>query len=78
MRMIRLMCGVSLKERWPSTGLRRRLGVEATGDVMRRDRLRWHGHVEGKDDAGHVEGKDDAGHVRMPGKTWQNIPTCVC
>ena len=30
----------SLGERQPSTELRRRLGVEAIGDVMRRDRLR--------------------------------------
>ena len=53
MRMIRWMCGVSLKERRPSTGLRRRQGVEAIGDVKRRGRLRWHGHVEGKDDGMH-------------------------
>ncbi len=51
MRMIRWMCGVSLKERQPSSGLRRRLGVEAIGDVMRlrRFRLRLHSHVERKD-----------------------------
>ena len=29
-----------------STELRRRLGIEAIGDVMRRCRLRWHVHVE--------------------------------
>ena len=38
--MTRWMCGVSLKER--------RLGVDAIGDVMRRGRLRWLGHVERK------------------------------
>ena len=48
MRMIRWMCGVSLKERKPSTGLRRRPCGVAIGDVVRRDRLRWHGHVERK------------------------------
>ena len=48
MRMIRWMCGVSLKERQPSTELRRRLSVEAIGDVMRRCRLSWHGHGERK------------------------------
>ena len=31
MRMIRWMCGLSLRERQPSTELRRRLGVEAIG-----------------------------------------------
>ena len=50
MRMIRWMCGVSSKERQPSTELRRRLGVEAIGDVMGRGRLRWHGHVARKND----------------------------
>ena len=55
MRMIRWMCGVSLKERKPSTELRRRPGAVAIGDVVRRDRLRWHGHVERKDDADYVK-----------------------
>ena len=40
MMMVRWMCGVSMRERQPSTELRRRLDVEATGDVMRRCRLR--------------------------------------
>ena len=40
MRMIRWMCGVSLKERQSSTELRRHLGVQANGGVMRRGRLR--------------------------------------
>ena len=35
MRMIRWMCRVSQREKQPSTELRRRLGVEAIGDVMR-------------------------------------------
>ena len=56
MRMIGWLCGVSLKERQPSTELRRRLGVEEIGDVMRRFRLSWwHGHVERKDDGDYVK-----------------------
>ena len=55
MRMIRWMCGFSLKERQLSTELRRRLGVEAIGGVMIKGRLRWDGHVERKDDVGYVE-----------------------
>ena len=35
--------------------LRGRLGVAAIVDVMRICRLRWHGHVETKDDADYVE-----------------------
>ena len=70
-------------ERKPSTELRRRLGVEATGDVMRRDRLRWHGHVERKD-ADYVkaystrlvvEGMATEGRPR---KTWPNTLSVVC
>ena len=30
-------------------------GGEVTGDVMRRCRLRWHRHVERKDDAAYVK-----------------------
>ena len=71
------MCGVSPKERQPSTELRRRLGLEAIGDVMGRGRLRWHGHVKGKADVDYVnaytrlvvEGKMSVGRMR---KTWQN------
>ena len=55
MRMIRWLCGVSLKERQSSTELRRRLGVEEIGDVMRRGRLRQHEHVKRKDDADYVK-----------------------
>ena len=51
MRMIRWMCGVSLKERQPSTELRRRRGVEAMRDMMRRGRLMWHG----QNDADYVQ-----------------------
>ena len=59
MRMLRWMCGVSLKERqrWGWSGgcvvfhwQKDSLGVEAIGDVMRRGRPRCHGHMEWKDD----------------------------
>ena len=53
------------------------LGVAPIGDVLRRYRLRWHGHVERRDDADYVkactrlvvEGKTS---VDRPRKTWQN------
>ena len=52
MRMSRWMCGVSLKERQHSTELRRRLGLDAIGDVTKRGRLWSHGHImERKSDA---------------------------
>ena len=82
--MIRWMCGVSLRERQPSTGLRRNLDVEATGDVMRRGRTRWHGHVERKGYADCVKAcarlvEEGKAPVCRPKKMWQNsLPTCVC
>ena len=45
MRMIRMMCGVSLTDKITSVMLRERLGVEAIGVVVKQNRLRWFGHV---------------------------------
>ena len=50
MRMVRWMCGVSLRERKTSAELRQRMGIEDVGDVMKRSRLRWMGHVLRKDE----------------------------
>ena len=46
MRMIRWMSGVSLMEMKRSSDLRERMDVEPIDSVMRRNRLRWYGHVE--------------------------------
>src|SRR5260221_14793832 len=56
MRMIRMMCGVSLRDKITSAMLRERMGVEAIGVVVRRNRLRWFGHVERKGDCDWVKG----------------------
>ena len=45
MRMIRLMCNVTLKDRKPSE-LRECLGLDSIRNCIRRGRLRWFGHVE--------------------------------
>jgi hypothetical protein len=50
MRMIRWMYGISLRDRVPSEELRVWVGVEAISDVCMRNRLRWFGHVERKED----------------------------
>ena len=50
MRMIRWMCGVSLRDRKTSAELRQRMGVEAITDVVRRGRLQWYGHVVRKEE----------------------------
>ena len=54
-RMMRWMCGVSLKDRVSTVELRRRIGVEPLSDVLRRGRLRWFGHVLRKDDGDWVK-----------------------
>ena len=76
MRMIRWMCGVSLRERKTSAELRKSMGVEAIVDVVRRSRLRWYGHVVRKEENDWVkkvmsinlEGTRPSGR---PKKTWQ-------
>jgi len=41
MRMVRLMCGTKLKDRFPSRELRERLGINDTALVLQQNRLRW-------------------------------------
>src|SRR5258706_206111 len=47
--MVRLMCGVTLRDRKRSEELLSRLDIEGISEVVRRGRLRWYGHVERKD-----------------------------
>ena len=47
--MFRWMCGVTLKDKFPTVELRRRLRIEGVVEVMRWGRLRWFGHVERKE-----------------------------
>jgi hypothetical protein len=78
MRMIRWMCGVSKMDRKTSSELRERLGVEAIGVVIRRNRLRWFGHVERKENTDWVKrcmemevvGQRPRGRPR---KTWMEV-----
>ena len=42
--------GVILKDRKSCEELRQRLGIDSVLDVLRRNRLRWFGHVERKND----------------------------
>jgi len=56
MRMIRWMCGVSLRERKTNVELRERIGVEPIAVVVRRNRLRWFGHIQRKMDGDWVKG----------------------
>ena len=44
--MVRWMCGVTLKDRKRSEDLLEQLGIKSVAEVVRRNRLRWFGHVE--------------------------------
>ena len=44
-RIVRWMCGVSLREKKTNVELKESIGIEKISDVMRCSRLRWIGHV---------------------------------
>ena len=50
MRMVRWMCGVKLKDRFPNKELRERLGIDDIASVLQQNRLQWYGHVLQEDD----------------------------
>jgi len=50
--MVRWMCGIQLKDRFPSKELRQRLGIDDIALVLQQNRLCWYGY-------GHVLRKDD-------------------
>ena len=72
--MIRWICGVRVKDKVSMASLYERLGIPSLDAALRRNRLRWFGHVERSDTwikrctAILVEG--DAGRGR-PRKTWR-------
>ena len=75
MRMIRRMCRVSLRDRCSNEELRARMHLEPASSIMRRNRLRWYGHVFRMDEKEWVKrswkyeltGKRPRGR---PKKTW--------
>ena len=74
--MVRHMCGVTLKDRKTCEELRQRLGIDSVSDVLRRNRLRWFGHVERKNDDDWVKAcqrlEVDGGRGRgRSKKTWR-------
>ena len=50
MRMLRWMTGVSLSERKSNEWVRNMLAIDNIGEVMYKNRLRWFGHVERRDE----------------------------
>ena len=78
MRMLRWMAGISLRDCRSNEWVRNLMRVEAVGEVARRGRLRWYGHVERMDEGCWirtcrdlvVEGKRPRGRPR---KTWEGV-----
>ena len=72
MRMVRWMCGVSLRERKTNVELRERLGIEKIGDVMRRSRPRmtWEKVVERDMKARGLERKDAEDRAKWRALSW--------
>jgi len=50
MTVVRWMCGIKLKDRFPSKELRERLGIDDIALVLQQNRLHWYGHVLRKED----------------------------
>ena len=78
MRMVRWMCGVTLKDRKSSEELRDRLGLANIRDCLQSRRLRWFGHVERMDDANWVKKSREITVVGQrgrgrPRKTWAEV-----
>jgi len=59
------MCGVKLKDRFPSKELRERLGIDDIALVLQHNRLHWYGHALHKKDDDWVKKCMDQ---RRPGK----------
>src|SRR6266496_1083474 len=74
--MVRAMCRVSLKDGKSSEELLSRLGIVSVVEIVKKDRLRWFGHVERKmaEDwiSKYRELEVDGGRGKgRPKKTWK-------
>ena len=82
MRMVRWMCGIKLKDRFPSKELRERFGIDDIAFVLQQNRLQWYGHVLWKDDdwvkkCMEYEVKGSRPRER-PKRTWREVVEKDC
>ena len=78
MRMLRWMTGVSLSESKSNECVRSMLAIDDIGEVMRRNRLRWFGHVERRDELCWIKRietlqVDGDGVKGRPKKRWREV-----
>ena len=78
MTVVRWMCGIKLKDRFPSKELRERLGIDDIALVLQQNRLHWYRHVLRKEDDDwvkksmeyEVQGPRPRGR---PKRTWREV-----
>ena len=81
MRMVRWMCGIKLKDRFPSKELRERLCIDDIALVLQQNRLRWYGQVLRKEDDDWVKKCDEMLEYEVeaprprgrPKRTWTEV-----
>ena len=81
MRMVRWMCGIKLKDRFPSKELTERLGIDDIALVLQQNRLRWYGHVLRKEDDDWVKKcmeYEVEGLRGRPKRTWREVVEKDC
>ena len=78
MSMIRWMCGVTMRDRYPCEELRAWVGIKPIVNVMCQQHLLWFGHIERREDNSwlkkvqilEVDGHSGRGR---PHKTWEHV-----
>ena len=75
--MIRWMCSVTMRDRYPCKELRTWVGIKPIVNVMRQRRLRWFGHIERRENNSWLKkvqnlAVDGHRHGR-PRKTWEHV-----
>ena len=78
MRMLKWMAEVSLSERKSNECVRSMLAIDDVAEVMRRNRLRWFGHVERRDELYWIKRietlqVDGNGVKGRPRKRWREV-----
>ena len=78
MRMLRWMAGVSLSERKSNEWVRNMVAIDDIAEIMRRNRLRWFGHVERRDELCWLKRietlqVDSDGVKGRPRKRWREV-----
>ena len=79
MRVVRWMCGIKLKDRFPSKELRERPGIDDMTLVLHQNRLLWNGHVLQKEDNDWVKKcMEYEVEGSRPKRTWREVVEKDC